>query len=105
MSVGRCVLVGGRVRVEVAVLVIVRVGEGSGVLDGRGVRETVGEDFAVGVAAFEGFIWGVLLAVTPGGLPVTVKCPDDFISRPLKINTSYSPGSHSDGEGFQSVYP
>jgi hypothetical protein len=87
VKLGVGVIVGVRVRVGVNVRVGVRVGVG--------VRVRVDPSVAVG----EG------LGVRVGGSPSTRKIPTTFHSSPTKICTWYSPGSHSEASGFQSVKP
>lgn len=74
-------------------------GTGLGVCVGRGVRV----DVAVGVKV--SVFVGVLVGKEVGGIPVTSKKPETFQVNPVKICTSYVPGSHSCCSGFQSVKP
>jgi hypothetical protein len=81
------------VRVGVRVGVRVREGEATalGVLDGGRVADAM---VCVGVKVIvaEGVIEGV--NVTVGGSPLNRKDPDPFHSLPMKMRTSYMPGSH-----------
>lgn len=77
VRVGVGVIVGGLVGVGVAVIVQVAVGVRDAVAVGGGV----------------------------GGDPVTTKLPELFHSMPTNTCTSYSPGSHTSGEGLHSVNP
>lgn len=74
-------------------------GIGVGVSVGRGVR--VGVAVGVGVTVFV----GVFVGKAVGGIPVISKKPETFQFKPVKICTSYVPGSHSCGSGSQSVKP
>lgn len=86
-------------------------GTGLGVCVGRGVR--VGISVAVGrgvrvdveVGVKVSVFVGVLVGKEVGGIPVTSKKPETFQVNPVKICTSYVPGSHSCCSGFQSVKP
>ena len=86
-KVGVRVRVGVAVRVGVGVRVAVEVGDGVGINVLVGVREGVGLGGGVGAS------------------PSTRKSPEIFHSAPTKMRTSYSPGSHSQAWGFQSVNP
>ncbi len=77
--------VGGRVDVAVEIAVGVTVG----------VLLGVGDSVNIAVA----------VNATLEGSPSTVNLPETFHCCPTKICTSYSPGFHSKGFGFQSVYP
>ena len=85
------------------------------VADGRGVAVGLGPGVKVAVAVGRGVRVGVAVGVGVtvevgvgegsgvGASPSTVKVPDTFHCNPAKICTSYSPGSHKCGSGFQSV--
>ena len=94
---GRGVGVGPKVGVGVRVGVWVRVGVG--VRDGVGVRVAVGVGVVVEVRVCVGDGGGV------GASPSTKNRPEIFQTEPTNICTSYSPGSHSQGAGSQSVNP
>lgn len=95
VGVGAMVLVGVRVKVGYGV----RVGLGPKV--GVWVIVGVGEGVIVGV----GVMVGVKLGSGVGGSPTTVKVPVWNKSRYKYMYTVYSPGSHSEDTGSQSVYP
>lgn len=93
------------VRVKVGVRVGTMVAVGRGVLVRVGVRVMVGVRVGVMVGEAVGVKVGVALGRTVGAFPVTVNRPEIFQNVPLKIWTSYSPDSHAEGSGAQSVYP
>ena len=106
--VGTCVAVGSGVRVgegvHVAVGATVWVGEGTGVEVLVAVEVAVGA--AVEVAVFE----GTAVATSPvgvmvGGSPCSVKVPEVFQPVPIKIWTSYWPGSQACASWPQVVMP
>lgn len=82
------VAVGQGVHVDVGV---------NGVAVGQGVR--LGEAEGIGVSVMV----AVAVGMGVGGSPSIVKNPTWRHSRPTKICTWYSPGSHSEGSGSQSV--
>lgn len=88
---------GPKVAVRVTVDVLVRVAVGVLVRVGVLVLVGIGED--VDVRLGDGLGGGV------GASPSTIKRPEMFQTFPTKICTSYSPGSHCQGSGFQSVNP
>lgn len=71
----------------------------TGVAVGKGVRVAVGVDVGVLVRV------GVALGFGVGASPSTVKTPAFLKTSPTKICTTYSPGSHAEGSGCQSVKP
>ena len=89
MWLGEGVRVMVRVGVGVLVRVGVPVGPGVGERLGVGVRLIVGDKVRLGAAV--------------GASPWMVKRPETSQFIPTKICTSYSPGSHKEGSGFQSV--
>jgi hypothetical protein len=98
-KVGVGVRVGVAVRVGVVVRVGVAVRVGVVVRVGVGVGDAVGIEVLVGVREAVGLGGGV------GASPSTMKRPEIFHAVPIKIRTSYSPGSHSQAGGSQSVKP
>jgi len=94
---GRGVGEGPKVGVVVRVGVAVRVGVG--------VRVGVWVGDAVGIGVLVGVREAVGLGGWVGASPSTKKRPDIFHAVPIKIRTSYSPGSHSQAGGSQSVKP
>ena len=81
------------------VKVMVGVSVGRGVLDGVGVED--------GVRVFVGIFVNVGVAdgINVGGVPCTRNLPLPTNTSPTKIWTSYIPGNHLSGDGFQSVKP
>lgn len=103
VAVGHGVRLGVRVQVGKGVRVAVRVGVGPRVAVAVAVPVAVRVAVAVFVAVAVGVAVGVTVGV--GGSPVTVKDPLTLQSWPIKMRTSYGPGSHSLAEGCQSEYP
>lgn len=95
------------VRVMVGVFVIVGVSVMVGVRDDVGVDVLVrvgdGPIVRVGVGVLD----GGSVAVAVGGVPLMMKVPlaPSIHWLPIKICTSYVPGTHASDEGFHSVYP
>ena len=81
------------------------VAEGQGVDEGTGVGDGNAVFVAVLVRVGDLDAVGVALGTAVGGSPSTVKLPLRFHVKPVKICTSYSPGSHSCGSASQSVNP
>lgn len=84
LGVGVIVLLGTVVRVGIRVLV--------------GYRVFVGVDVVVAVLV----VVDVNVDAGVGGVPTTEKFPDLLNTNPVNIWTSYTPGSHFCGSGFQS---